>query len=125
MERHQTGLMEFGFLNDESWRTQVSLHIAQSEPESFTSSQARTGQQPYERGQGIGPQGLRWSRCQGPPDEGMNLGRAEQVRGRPTRSGDEACLGHLGCRVECAEIRQKAARHAQTAGDAASCSEGL
>jgi hypothetical protein len=48
MERHQTGFMEFGFLNDELWRAQVSLHIAQSEPESFTASQARTGQQTYE-----------------------------------------------------------------------------
>src|SRR5215470_1993688 len=55
----------------------------------------------------------------------MNLWRAEKVGGRPTRSGDETRLGHLGCRVERSEIRQKAARHAQTAGYSTSCSEGF
>jgi hypothetical protein len=55
----------------------------------------------------------------------MKLWRAEKVGERPTRRGDETWSGDLGGRVERSEIRQKAARHAQTAGDAASCSEGF
>src|SRR4029453_19106151 len=36
MERHQTGLMEFGFLNNEVGWAQLRLHIAQGEPQRFT-----------------------------------------------------------------------------------------
>src|SRR5215831_3541321 len=124
MERHRTGLMEFGFLNDEGGWAQLGLHIAQGEPQRFTAAQTGTGQETKESGQGRGPPGLSWPRCQSRRDQSVNLRRAEKVGGRSTSGGDQTEVGHFGFRLERSEIGQKATRPAEAARDSASRVEG-